>query len=134
MGNIVCAKAPGGAAVPGLLRPGRDGWSAEDWRTLFGKRAGIPGSDGCLSRAEAEGMWRRTYARLREHAFDAGMRADEAFAIRAERLLARTDAARCTVTQPCAHHGDPTTDSMNIRPGIPRSSDHPLQQHPTGMI
>ncbi len=34
----------------------------------------------------------------------------------------------------CAHHGDPTTDSMNIRPGIPRSSDHPLQQHPTGMI
>jgi transposase len=25
----------------------------------------------------------------------------------------------------CAHHGDPTTDSMNIRPGIPRPSDHP---------
>jgi predicted NUDIX family NTP pyrophosphohydrolase len=34
----------------------------------------------------------------------------------------------------CAHHGDPTTDSMNIRPVIPRTSDHPLQQHPTGMI
>ena len=34
----------------------------------------------------------------------------------------------------CAHHGDPTTDSMNIRPAIPRTSDHPLQQHPTGMI
>ncbi|WP_423208466.1 hypothetical protein [Paracoccus yeei] len=35
---------------------------------------------------------------------------------------------------PCAHHGDPTTHSMNIRPGIPRSSDHPFQPHPTRLI
>ena len=34
----------------------------------------------------------------------------------------------------CARHGDPTTDSMNIRPAIPRTSDHPFRQHPTGMI
>ena len=34
----------------------------------------------------------------------------------------------------CAHHGDPTTHSMNIRPGIPRPSDHPFQPHPTRLI
>lgn len=38
-----------------------------------------------------KGMWRRTYDRLHEQAFEAEMRADEAFAIRAERLLARID-------------------------------------------
>jgi hypothetical protein len=34
-------------------------------------------------------MWWRTYDRLREHAFDAEMRADEAIALRAQRLLER---------------------------------------------
>ncbi len=34
----------------------------------------------------------------------------------------------------CAHHGDPTTHSMNIRPAIPRPSDHPFQPHPTRLI
>ena len=36
-------------------------------------------------------MWRRTYDRLCEEAFEAEMLAGEAFAIRAERLLARID-------------------------------------------
>ena len=38
-----------------------------------------------------KGMWRRTYERLSERAFEAEMRADQAFALRAERLLARID-------------------------------------------
>ena len=37
-----------------LLRPGDDGWSAEDWRAFFDERAGIAEFDGGLSRAEAE--------------------------------------------------------------------------------
>ena len=42
------------AAIIGLLQPGQDGWSAEDWRAFFNERAGIAEFDGGLSRAEAE--------------------------------------------------------------------------------
>ena len=42
------------AAIIRLLRPGEDGWSAEDWQAFFDERAGIAEFDGGLSRAEAE--------------------------------------------------------------------------------
>jgi hypothetical protein len=42
------------AEIVALLRPGRDGWSAEDWQVLFDERAGIAEFDGGLPRAQAE--------------------------------------------------------------------------------
>lgn len=42
------------AGIVALLRPGRDGWSAEDWQVFFDERAGIVEFDGGLPRAEAE--------------------------------------------------------------------------------
>jgi hypothetical protein len=40
--------------IVALLRPGRDGWSAEDWQVFFDERAGIIEFDGGLPRAKAE--------------------------------------------------------------------------------
>ena len=42
------------AEIVAVLRPGRDGWSAEDWQAFFDERAGIMEFDGRLSRTEAE--------------------------------------------------------------------------------
>jgi hypothetical protein len=42
------------AAIVALLRPGRDGWSAEDWQVFFDERAGIAEFDGGLPRGAAE--------------------------------------------------------------------------------
>jgi len=42
------------AGIIALLRPGEDGWSAEDWQEFFDERAGIAGFDGGLPRSEAE--------------------------------------------------------------------------------
>ena len=42
------------AEIVAVLRPGRDGWSAEDWQVFFDERAGIIEFDGGLSRTEAE--------------------------------------------------------------------------------
>ena len=36
--------------IVALLRPGRDGWSAEDWQAFFDERAGIAEFDGGLPR------------------------------------------------------------------------------------
>ena len=42
------------AEIVVLLRPGRDGWSAEDWQVYFDERAGNAEFDGGLPRVEAE--------------------------------------------------------------------------------
>lgn len=42
------------AGIVALLRPGDDGWNAEDWQVYFGERAGIAEFDGGLSRGQAE--------------------------------------------------------------------------------
>ena len=51
---------------------------------------GHPGTDEPFPQ-KPTGMWRRTYECLREQTFDAELRADEAFALKAARLLARID-------------------------------------------
>ena len=40
--------------IVAVLRPGPDGWSADDWQAFFDERAGIMEFDGRLSRTEAE--------------------------------------------------------------------------------
>jgi hypothetical protein len=42
------------AGIVALLRPGRDGWSAQDWQIFFGERAAVAEFDGGLPRAQAE--------------------------------------------------------------------------------
>jgi hypothetical protein len=42
------------AEVVAMLRPGRDGWSAEDWQAFFDERAAIAEFDGRLQHTEAE--------------------------------------------------------------------------------
>src|SRR5205823_14081379 len=51
---------------------------------------GDPGMDEPLP-PKPTGMWRRTYERLSKCVIDAELRAEEAFEVQAERLLARID-------------------------------------------
>ena len=41
-------------ALVALLRPGRDGWTAQDWKAFFEERAAIAEFDGGFPRQEAE--------------------------------------------------------------------------------
>ena len=54
---------------------------------------GVPENEGSFP-AKPKGMWRRTYDRLFEKAFEAEMSADEVFALRAEHMLARVGSRR----------------------------------------
>ena len=49
--EVLARHKPG---IVALLRPGADGWSAEDWQVFFDERAGISEFDGGLPRPEAE--------------------------------------------------------------------------------
>jgi len=42
------------ADIVALLRPAKDGWSAEDWQVFFGERAGRFEFDGRMTRSAAE--------------------------------------------------------------------------------
>ena len=42
------------AEIVAMLRPGPDGWSAEDWQAYYDERAGVIEFDGGLPRAQAE--------------------------------------------------------------------------------
>jgi hypothetical protein len=42
------------AGIVASLRPGRDGWSAEDWQVFFDERAGFAERHVSLSRVQAE--------------------------------------------------------------------------------
>jgi hypothetical protein len=42
------------AEIVAMLRPGPDGWSAEDWRLFFDKHAAVSKFDSELPRADAE--------------------------------------------------------------------------------
>jgi hypothetical protein len=50
--------------IVAMLRPRRDGWSADDWQAFFDERAGITEFDGGLSRANV-GLPGRTSVDLR---------------------------------------------------------------------
>jgi hypothetical protein len=52
--EVLHALARHKAEIVALLRPGRDGWSAEDWQVFFDERAGIAEFDGGLPRIGAE--------------------------------------------------------------------------------
>src|SRR5271155_3624252 len=49
--DLVSRHKPG---IVALLRPGSDGWSAEDWQVFFEERAGIAEFEGGLARPKAE--------------------------------------------------------------------------------
>ena len=44
------------------------------------------------------------------------------------------DAEAIAEAATCAHHGDPATDSMNIRPPIPQRSGHRFHEHPATLV
>jgi hypothetical protein len=57
-------------------------------------RQRLGGDPGMAFPDRPKGMWRRTYDRLRDNAFEAEILADQIFAIQAERLVARIDGSK----------------------------------------
>jgi hypothetical protein len=54
--DILNALSGNKAGIVALLRPGDDGWSADDWQAYFDERAGIAEFDGGFARPEAEAL------------------------------------------------------------------------------
>lgn len=51
---VLAALSKNKAGIVVLLRPGDDGWNAEDWQVHYDERAGIAEYDGGLPRGQAE--------------------------------------------------------------------------------
>src|SRR3954453_8177842 len=95
-GERDCVRQARGQAVSGrALFPvpayasQREARMDRDLRRANKIRVRLGGDPGMAARFpdRPKGMWRRTFERLRREAWDAEMRADEALAVHAERLL-----------------------------------------------
>ena len=91
-----------------------------------GAEIGFRYSDGCgPARIGAHGIIRRGTLIYRDVSiadhFQSGHNTTIRGKVRNGRLL-------------CAHHGDPATDSMSIRPPIPWRSGHLFHEHPAALV
>jgi hypothetical protein len=99
------------AEIVALLRPGRDGWSGEDWLAFFDERAGIAEFDGGLPRGEAE-------ARALEYCVVEWL----------NRNAVSSSPDRCLA---CGGRRTPTTSCCHTAPYRPAIRHQPLMAHTT---